>query len=344
MKDVIRRVIANALILCAFGTASFARQQTHKAQQESPGLKLSTELVSLNVLVTDRSGNAITGLEEKNFQVYENGVEQTITFFSTDDAAVSWGLVLDRSGSMQQMITDVYQAALHVMDDGTDQDEMFIVTFNKRAEMVSDFTTNRNVLQNSIIGLRADGSTALYDAVAFALNQIRHARREKKVLVVVTDGDDNSSRVRFRDLVERAKEEQVLIYTIGMFGSMNSMLPRRDEVEKANFPSAAKLGTTQHLGPPLLRVDFVRKDLERLAEVTGSSAHFPTNLSECKEAMTAIAVEVSRQYAIGYYPSNTMRDGKWCKIKVKAVGAASKRAYVARTRAGYYAPKIGGVE
>ena len=196
------------VVFCLSRSELLAVQQT---QQEDAALKLSTDLVSLNVSVFDRNGNAAMDLKKEDFRVFENGVEQSLSFFSTDETPVSWGLILDRSGSMQRMIRDVYQAALHVMDEGTNEDEMFVVTFNKRVELVADFTRNRRALQNSVAGLRADGNTALYDAVAFGLGRVRLGSHQKRVLVVVTDGEDNSSRTSLKDLVERAKEAGVLM-------------------------------------------------------------------------------------------------------------------------------------
>jgi Ca-activated chloride channel family protein len=288
-----------------------AQQQ---GQQGAPSLKLDTDLVSLSVTVTDQKGRAITGLKKEDFKVYENGGEQPISFFSAEERPASWGLVLDRSGSMREMIEDVYQAALHVIDEGTEQDEMFIVTFDDQMEIVCDLTTDRHKLGNSILGLRARGSTALWDAVAFALDQIRHGKHQKKVLVVITDGEDNRSRLNFRQLIERVEERNVLIYTVGMFESMDGW--------HRGMKGGGALG-----------------ELKKLAEVTGAFAHFPTDVEQCRQTMKEIAREVSRQYSLGYYPANPTRDGKWRKIRVSVGREGSGNGYVARTRAGYYAPR-----
>jgi Ca-activated chloride channel family protein len=216
---------------------------------------------------------------------------------------------------MTTMMEDVYRAAIHVMDEGTEQDEMFIVTFNDQPEIVSDFTSDRHKWENSLLGLRAGGGTALYDAVAFALDHIRHAKHQKKVLVVITDGEDNKSRLSFRRLIEGVEERNVLIYTVGMFESMGR--------------SWRGMGGGN-----------ARGELEKLAEVTGAGAHFPTNVEQCRETMREIAREVSQQYSVGYYPTNSTRDGKWRKIKVVATRQGEKDAnFVARTRTGYYPRK-----
>ena len=279
-------------------------------------IKIDTNLVVLRVAVNDAQGRSAISLKQGAFKVYEDGVEQPIGFFSAEESPVSWGLVLDRSGSMTGMMSDVYDAALHVIDEGTGRDETFIVTFNKRTELITDFTSDRHQLENSMLGLRADGETALFDAVGFALDQLKRARNRKKVLIVVTDGEDNASRLKFRELIERAEEEEAVIYTVGMFessmGVLSSMMRDNDRDAKA--------------------------ELKKLAEVTGASAHFPSDIDQCRSVMKEIAREVSQQYSLGYYPLNKARDGKWRRVQVRVVESASHK-YVARTRSGYYARK-----
>ena len=314
-------VLAGASLLLA--PLAGAQEHGHQPQQESPAIKLTTELVSLNVMVTDQSGKAVLGLQRKDFKAYEDHVEQQLSFFSSDESPVSWGLILDRSGSMMGMIRDVYRAAAHVVDEGTDQDEMFVATFNNRVELESDFISDKHKLENSLLGIRAEGETALWDAVAFGLDKLKRSKNRKKVLVVVTDGEDNASGLRFRDLIERAEESEVLIYPVGMFES--GALSARELL---------KLG---------VRVRDPQLELEKLAEATGTRAHFPETVEQCKQSMQEIAREVSQQYSIGYYPTNTTRDGRWRRIQVKVGSEDSKPIYVARTRAGYYAPKAGDV-
>jgi len=189
---------------------------------------------------------------------------------------------------------------------------MFIMTFNNKAEIISKFTSDRRQLANSIVGLRAEGNTALYDAVDAALDYIKQGKHRKKVLVVVTDGGDNRSRVRFSHLIDRVKESDVLIYTVGMYGSVTSN------------PTEVR-STSQ-----------ARQELQQLAEVTGAYAHFPIDPEKCREVMDKIAQEVSEHYTIGYYPANQMRDGRWRKLKV-AVAAQPNTKYVVHARSGYYA-------
>ncbi len=154
-----------------------------QAQQDPPldTIKIDTNLVVLRVTVNDQQGRAAISLKQEAFKIYEDGVEQQIDFFSAEESPVSWGLVLDRSGSMMEMMSEVYDAALHVLDEGTSRDETFIITFNKKPDMVIDFTSDRHRLENSILGLRADGETALYDAVNFALDNLSGQRQPFEV-------------------------------------------------------------------------------------------------------------------------------------------------------------------
>ena len=257
----------------------------HAQQDPLETVKIDTNLVVLRIAVNDKQGRAIQNLKQGAFKVYEDGVEQEVSFFSSEESPVSWGLVLDRSGSMMGMMSDVYEAALHVIDEGTSRDETFIVTFNKRFELISDFTSDRHRLENSVLVLRADGETALFDAVDFALDRLKHANYRKKVLLVITDGEDNASRLKFRELIERAEEEEALIYTVGMFGSMGGL--------------SSLMGGDRDASA----------ELKKLAQVTGASAHFPSDVEQCRDVMKEIAREVSQQYSLGYYPLNKERDG-----------------------------------
>lgn len=289
-------------------------QQESTLKQAPSTIKVDTDLVLLNVAVTDEKGQAVSGLQKTHFKVFEDGVEHSINFFSLEKAPVSWALVLDRSGSMSEMIGNVYRAAVHVVDEGSEDDEAFVVTFSETSELASDFVSDRRKLRDSVEGLRAGGGTALWDAVAFALDHLKHGQHRKKVMVVITDGEDNHSRLNLRDLVRRVEEEDVLIYTVGMFES--------DGLSRL-------FGANRSM----------RKQLARLAEATGAQAHFPSNIEQCEAAMAAIARDVSWQYQLGYYPTNRTRDGRWRKIKVVASRSGNTDTkYVVRTRTGYYAP------
>lgn len=300
-----------ALVVAVGGVIAQAQSAI---RPQMPILKSGTDLVALNVTVQDLAGRAATGLVQENFTVFENGVEQPIALFSDAETPVTWGLVLDRSGSMEDMIGDVHQAALHAIAEGTPEDESFIVTFNQIPQLVHDFEFDRHRLSTALLGLRASGATALWDAVAFTLGHARQGRHQKKVLVVLTDGEDNQSGFAFRELIDFAEREEVLIYTVGMVESGGILSRFRSR--------PAWLG-----------------DLETLSNVTGARAHFPRSLEECRNTMKEIAREVAHQYMVGYYPRDLARDGRWRSLKVVVKAQPGRPDITARTRLGYYAPR-----
>lgn len=317
----IRRRISGPWVVLLFGTAlsthglAYQLRQVPTPSEQGPILRTQTELVALNVTVSNERGHVVTGLKREDFKVYENDVEQPVSFFTAEAVPASWGVVLDRSGSMREMVRDVYQAAIHTIEEGTADDEMFLVAFNREIELLSDYTSDRHRLENGLLGLRAEGETALWDATQFAVEHARLGQHRKKVLMVITDGEDNASRMPFRELIGRVEEAPVVIYTVGMFesGGMLDSLLRRDSRS-------------------------ARNELQLLAERTGGRAHFPTNIAECREAMKEIAREVKHQYSIGYYPSDTVHDGRWRAIRIVVTRQDGKK-HAARTRAGYYAPR-----
>jgi Ca-activated chloride channel family protein len=284
------------------------------ATKESSSLKVAVDLVLLDVSVQGKDGQPVRNLEQNDFRVYEDKVEQRIASFSAEESPVTWGLVLDRSRSMQAVIKDVYQLALNVIDQGTMEDEMFIMTFNNKTELVAELTSDRRKLASSIFALQAEGNTALYDAVDSALDRVKQGKNRKKVLVVITDGFDNRSRVRYGHLVDRVKESDVLIYTVGLYGGMISN------------PTVARMIS----GPKL--------ELQQLAELTGAYAHFLADSNKSREAIEQIARDVSEHYTIGYYPSNPSHDGGWRKTRV-VVASQPNTKYFTRVRNGYYADK-----
>ena len=303
---ILKTIVTTPLFLLFIVFSIFPQTVT----KESSQLRVAVDLVLIDVSVEDKNGQPVRNLEKKDFKVYEDKVEQQIISFSTEASPVTWGLVLDRSRSMQAMMQDVYQLAMHVIDQGTNEDDMFIMTFSNKTELVSELTPDRRKLANSIFGLHAEGSTALYDAVDAALDYLKQGKHRKKVLVVITDGGDNRSRIRYSRLIARVKESDVLIYTVGMYAN--------NQIEIRSTGQA-------------------RDELKQLSEMTGAYAQFPSDSTKGREAMEKIAREVGEHYTIGYYPSNPARDGTWRKNKVVVTSRPNVK-YVTRARNGYYAP------
>jgi Ca-activated chloride channel family protein len=272
-------------------------------------LRVAVDLVLLDVSVSDKSGKFVNNLRQDNFKIYEDKVEQQISYFSTEESPVTWGLVVDRSGSMSDM-KDVYDAALHMMNEGTTEDEMFVMTFSRNIDSLSELTLDRRALQNAMFGLHAQGATALWDAVNSGIDYVKRGKHRRKALLVITDGLDNKSVLSFKRVLDRVRESDLTIYTVGINTPTGVFAKGRDE----------------------------RGQLEQLAEITGGFAHFPTDIEKCRETMAEIAREVSEHYTIGYYPVNANYDGKWRKIRAAVTDSDHPSSrYVARTRAGYYA-------
>jgi len=303
-------------LLIAEQSPAQAPQSTPPPSEQRSTIKVNVDLKTLYVTVTDRSGRSLTGLRAENFRLYDNEIEQLIAHFTTEDVPFTMGMVLDRSGSMLPVIDEVYQAAFHTVRASKDVDEFSILTFNDRVELRQDFSTDRELLKKRLKRVRAEGGTALYDAVLTALDHVQKGSREKKALLVVTDGDDNKSEHSFRELLDRVRQqEDVTIYVVGFFGSA----PWSDfRIYK----------------------DSLQARLTELATATGGRAYFPRTMEECDRACIAIAEELRQQYVLGYYPRPRL-DGSWHKIQVQLQLPAELAAsgLTARTRVGYFAPK-----
>jgi len=275
-------------------------------------------LVALNVTVLDQKGRAVPNLQKEDFKIYEDDIEQPISFFAPERVPVSWGLILDRSGSMEDMIGDVREAGFQAVAEMSPRDDMFVLLFNDRAELVSDLVTDRDLLGNSISHLEAEGGTALYDAAISALEHADHARNQRKVIVIVTDGQDENSRLRFDDLLDRVMQaHEISVYPVGLFASA-----RRPWWDRSKFPTEIA----------------VEQNLKRLAEISGTHAYFPKNREECRRAIQAIARDVRGQYSLSYYPVNRDWNGRWRTIRMEVFHHGKKdNALLTHTRAGYYA-------
>src|SRR5438445_239425 len=187
------------------------------AHAQQTRIRVDVDLVNLYVAVTDGAGRPLAGLGKENFRVWEDNAQQEIRHFSSEDVPFTIGLILDRSGSMEPVIDDVYQAALHTIEASREGDEAFVILFNDRIELLQDFTSDRKALQKAANKVRARGRTALYDAVYTALRHIQKGRNRKKALMVVTDGADNSSETQFKELLDFARQSEVLVHVIGLF-------------------------------------------------------------------------------------------------------------------------------
>ena len=281
------------------------RAQTPPEKVPETTFRSDTDLVLLNVSAFDRSGQIIKGLPQSAFTVYENNVKQQISVFRQEDVPVSLGLVIDNSASMQNKKDRVASAALAMVKASNPDDEVFLINFSDELELAQDFTSDPQVLEKALRGIQTRGETAMRDAVLLGIEHLRvKAKRDKRVLVVITDGEDNSSIATEQRVVEAAHQNSAIVYAIGLLGEEQA-----DKAERA------------------------RKQLEALTLATGGRAWFPADVSAIAAITPEIAHEIRNQYIIGYTPSDLTKDGKFRTIRVEVnVPGAS-----VRTRSGYYA-------
>lgn len=298
-------LLSKLIALTALCTSLFA--------QETPTFSADTRLVVLHASVVDKNGNLITKLPKEAFRVYENNVEQQIRQFLREDVAVSMGLVIDNSGSMRDKRQKVEAAAIALVKASNRGDEVFIVNFNDDAFLDVPFTNDVKKLEEGLTRIDARGGTAMRDALSMSLDEVREkGKRYKKVLLVVTDGNDNTSLITLERLLEKAHSAEVLIYAIGLLNE-----EERREAAKA------------------------KRALTALANASGGIAFFPKELAEVEKIALDVANEIRNQFMISYSPTNPENDGTFRQIKV-TVNAPGKPSV--RTRTGYYAtppPKPG---
>ena len=269
-----------------------------------PRFKSDVDLVLVRVTVTDSLNRYVVGLEKDHFKVFEDKIEQQVLHFSNQKAPISVGFVLDTSGSMADNILAAKNSIARFLEQGDPEDEYFLVTFNEISRLALDYTNKRENVQNAISISEAKGRTALYDAVYLGLEKMRGARNDKKALIVITDGEDNSSRYTFSELKEFAKESDVQIYVIGERGD---------------------LGYGQGI-------------INEIVGLSGGRAFFPSSFNQLDYYCDLIHTELRNQYLIGYRPSNRDFDGKWRKIKVKLEPPEGLPRLSVRAREGYLAP------
>ena len=273
-------------------------------------LSVDVDLVVFNVTVLDKDGRTMPGLTEKDFRVYEDGREEKIKIFQPEDTPATVGLVIDNSNSMMNKRKDVISAALAFVGASHPEDEMFIVNFNRRVWLAlppsHPFSSDRAELRAALMDTRTEGTTALYDALKLGLDHLNDSGRQRKALVVLSDGGDNASLAKLDDVLRLAQQSSATIYCIGIY----------DPFQKDRNPSV----------------------LRKIAKVTGGEAFFPNTPDSLLSTWPRIASAIRGQYTIGYVSSNPARDGGYRRVKITASNKHGKLLDV-RMRSGYVAGK-----
>ena len=307
------RPVSIALLLAAgcIALAQVAKPGRGTQQGAEPGefqISVDVALVVLEATIRDHEGHAVPNLKREDFEVFEDGRPQPIRLFRHEDTPVAVGLVIDHSGSMREKLAEVTAGARAFVRSSNSRDRMFVVNFNEKVSqglpLGVRFSDNVEQLGAAVGGHPAVGTTALYDAIIEGMTRLQEGGREKKVLIVISDGGDNASKAPLDRVLKMAEQSNAVIYSIGIF----------DPDDPDGKPGV----------------------LRRLSRETGGQAFFPSQLTEAVEICERIARDIRDQYTIGYSSVSEKRDGTYHKIRLTARSKTSGRLTV-RTRAGYSA-------
>ena len=312
------KVIATALTAAPLLRAQ-VQTQPRKRPTEPPAerrpqtnLRIDTNLVIVPVTVCDPLNRPVTGLEKENFRLLEDKIEQPITHFSMDDEPVAVGLVFDVSGSMGPKLQKSRQAAAAFFRTANPEDEFFLIEFSDAPRLSVPLTSSVEEIQNRLTFSQSKGRTALLDAIMLAMAEMKKSKKNRKALLLISDGGDNSSRYNENEVRNMVRENDVLIYAIGVFegGGGRSRTPE------------------EMAGPGLLT---------ELCEQTGGR-HLPAETSELPDIAAKIGVELRNRYVLGFAPRKQARDGKYHALQVRVVPPKGLPSLKAFYRRGYNAP------
>jgi len=281
---------------------------------ERPAATIKTDLVTLTLTVTDLYGRYVSGLGKNAFTIIDNNIEQDIEFFSDSDSPVSIGILFDVSGSMNgEKIRKAQKALERFINTSHPSDEYFLIAFNNRAQLLLDRTRDGEAVLRKLTLVQPKSNTALYDAVYLGAERVTRGSHQKKAMLIISDGQDNSSRYNFGEVRKLMKESDVVTYAVGIMdgGDAGSVLGMQGQAF-----------------------------LDELTSVTGGKSFYPQSDVEMDEIFERIALELRHQYSIGYTPKDFQPDGKWRKVKVRVKPPRGLPRLTVRHREGYYATPI----
>jgi len=271
-------------------------------------IRVNSNLVLIPVSVNDPLNRPVSGLERENFKLYDDKVLQTITNFAMDDEPIAAGLVFDTSGSMGEKLKRSRMAAAEFFRIADPEDEFFLVEFDSKPRLVVPLTKDTGKIEEELIFSKSKGSTALLDAIYMALQEMRKSKKNKRALLIISDGGDNNSRYTVKEVKDLIQESDVLIYSIGVFGGGS---------------------TPEEAGGPEL--------LAHISEQTGGRMFF-ANPADLPDVAKKIGIELRNRYILGYSPENQVRDGKYHRVEVKIIPPRGLPRLQAHWRVGYNAP------
>ncbi len=298
--------------IVALGAAALAVAAAAVVIAQQTPFRTGVDVVSLNVTVTE-NGRYVTNLEKEDFEVYEDGVKQAISFFTRVQQPIALAVLLDTSASMDQRLDTAQEAAIGFVRRMRPQDMMMVIDFDSTSRTLQEFTNDMGALEKAIRSTSVNGSTALYNAIYIALKELKKVKApsaeeiRRQAIVVLSDGDDTSSLVEYEEVLDLAKRSETAIYAIGL---------KQGGADKVEFKEA----------------EFV---LKQLSNETGGRAFFPSSVAELPGIYQQISDELANQYSIGYSSRNPARNGAWRRIVVRT----TKPGLQARTRQGYFGPR-----
>jgi len=306
-QDVSTRVCISFWLLLSASLLAIFDLYGQIRRPNAPIFRVGVESVFVRVSVIDPLNRFVTGLEKEHFRVFEDSVQQSISYFNSDLTPISVGIIFDVSSSMRENnnIRKAKNAIAYFLQSGPPEDEYFLITFNDSIKLAHDFTNQSASIQSEVAFQKPGGSTALYDAVYRGLDEVTRGTNDKKALILITDGEDNSSRYSHAEVRDFVKESDVQIYAIGEEG---------------------KLG-------------YGRNHIRGIVSLTGGRSFFPTTFNELDYYIDLIHSELRHQYILGYEPTNKIHDGKYRKLKVSLDAPEGLPKLSVYAREGYYAPK-----
>lgn len=312
MRSLVLLALAGVAGLSALSVSPILPVRQDRAAQDGERdaftIAVDSDLVVFNVDVTDSKGHHVTGLKAEDFQIREENQPQNIQSFSAADLPVTVGLIIDNSGSMRDKRIDVVNGALAFAHASNMEDEIFVVDFNEKTFLglppLVLFTNDMNAIRTALLQRAPGGLTALYDALALGLDHLKSGTRDRKVLVVLSDGGDNASKHRLDDVLDIARRSSATVYTIGIY----------DQSDMDRNP----------------------KVLRKIAQVTGGKAYFPQKLGDLTPVWKDIASGLRSQYSLGWHSSNPVHDGKFRSVKITA--SRGGKDLSVSTRDGYLVP------
>ena len=294
------------LLCCWIASPQTAKPPANPSSGDDVTFRADTRLVVLPISVADKNGKLVTDLKQSSFKVFENGIEQPIKIFKREDVPISLGIIIDNSGSMKEKRQKVEIASLDMVKASNPQDEVFIVNFNDEPWLDVPMTSDIKIMQEGIARIDSRGGTAMRDAISGGIDYLKkQGKRQKKVLLVITDGNDNASTINLERLVSRSQQEEILIFSIGLLNE--------EERHEAKIAKRA---------------------LDTLARETGGLAFYPKGVADVDQIALQVAHEIRNQYTLAYSPTSPQMDGSFRQIKVTVNGPGHP---LVRTRTGYYA-------